>query len=164
MSTRQQKAASAFGFTILGAAISLVLTYAIAKNDTDQPIKLSVATTEATSPVETPEPASLETPPAPAPAVVSELDPASVQKGKQNYDMFCLACHGAEDTTIDSPSNLFDHKWFHGSGREEIKLTIQNGIMEKGMPGWGAMIPAEDITALVDYLISFQKPNTSTDE
>lgn len=86
-----------------------------------------------------------------------ELDPASVEKGKQTYAMFCLACHGAEDAGIDSPSNLFDSKWYHGEGREGISKSIRKGILEKGMPGWEQMIPEEDITAVIDYLVSFQK-------
>lgn len=91
------------------------------------------------------------------------LDPASIEKGKENYAMFCLACHGAEDAGIDSPSNLFDRKWYHGEGREGIEKTIRNGIVDKGMPGWGPMIPNEDIDALLDYLMSFQTTNSSTD-
>lgn len=95
---------------------------------------------------------------------IAEADPKSIQKGKENYAMFCLACHGPEDTSIDSPSNLFDEKWYHGSSRSGVEATISNGIMEKGMPGWGQMIPQEDITSLVDYLLSFQKPVPSPDE
>lgn len=94
----------------------------------------------------------------------SALDPESIKKGKQNYAMFCQGCHGPEDNGIDSPSNLFDPKWHYGAGRSGVEQSIRNGIMEKGMPSWGAMIPSEDITALVDYLMSFQKTNTSPDE
>ncbi|MDQ8182398.1 cytochrome c [Pelagicoccus sp. SDUM812005] len=100
-------------------------------------------------------------PPADAPV---QLDPASVEKGKQTYAMFCQACHGPEDPSIDSPSNLFDKKWFHGSGRDGVEKTIRDGIVDKGMPGWGPMIPSEDIDALLDYLFSFQTTETSTDE
>lgn len=90
-------------------------------------------------------------------SVANELDPASIEKGKETYAMFCLACHGAEDAGIDSPSNLFDPKWYHGEGREGIGKSIREGIVEKGMPAWGQMIPEEDITAVIDYLVSFQK-------
>ncbi|MBD5778736.1 cytochrome c [Pelagicoccus sp. NFK12] len=100
-------------------------------------------------------------PQSPSPA---KADPASIQKGKETYAMFCQACHGPEDPSIDSPSNLFDRKWFHGEGRAGVEKSIREGIMEKGMPGWGPMIPSEDIDAILDYLFSFQTTETSTDE
>ncbi|EDY81625.1 hypothetical protein VDG1235_1243 [Verrucomicrobiia bacterium DG1235] len=78
--------------------------------------------------------------------------------------MFCQACHGAEDAGIDSPSNLFDPKWYYGGSRSGIELTIRNGIIDKGMPAWGEMIPEEDINALVDYIISFQKSESTINE
>ncbi|MDQ8185884.1 c-type cytochrome [Pelagicoccus sp. SDUM812002] len=94
----------------------------------------------------------------------TKIDPATVEKGKQTYAMFCQACHGPEDPTVDSPSNLFDKKWYHGEGRSGVEKSIRDGIMEKGMPGWGPMIPSEDIDAILDYLFSFQTIETSTDE
>ncbi len=100
----------------------------------------------------------------PQPPSPAKYDPASIEKGKQTYAMFCQACHGPEDPSIDSPSNLFDKKWYHGEGRSGVEKSIREGILEKGMPGWGPMIPSEDIDAILDYLFSFQTTETSTDE
>ncbi len=150
MSTLQQKAASSFTLTVLASVLSIALSYVVASTDPAPP---KPAYTAAPKAKEVPPP----TPQEAQPTMASVLDPVSVAKGKQNYEMFCLACHGAEDTTVVSPSNLFDPQWHHGAGREGVEKSIRTGIMEKGMPGWEAMIPEEDIIALVDYLFSFQK-------
>lgn len=86
---------------------------------------------------------------------------ASVEKGKTSYGMFCQACHGPEDTTIDSPSNLFDTKWYNSDGPHGIEKTIREGIAEKGMPAWGQMISDEEISSIIAYLLSFQNPDAS---
>lgn len=160
MKTRQNQAATFFGLSIVGFGLCIALAFIASNAESNSPAEKPAYKPAATSSKTEPVVAQLPETPSPDPTPVATkvtLDPASVQKGKQNYDMFCLACHGAEDTAIDSPSNLFDAKWYHGSDREGIELSIKNGIYEKGMPGWGEMIPAEDITALVDYLISFQQ-------
>lgn len=84
-------------------------------------------------------------------------DPAIVALGKENYTSFCLACHGPEGSSIDSPSNLFDTKWYHGGRPAEIEWTILHGVLEKGMPGWGEILEAADTTAITAYLVSLQK-------
>ncbi len=158
MKTLGNKAATSLGATLLGAgfcaAIAVVASLSTPQElDGTPDYKTETASPEAAEPQET-QPSG---PVVKAASDKTSLDPASVAKGKQNYEMFCLACHGAEDASIDSPSNLFDSKWYHGSGRSGIENTIKSGISEKGMPGWEAMIPSEDISALVDYLISFQQ-------
>ncbi|MBK1876953.1 c-type cytochrome [Pelagicoccus mobilis] len=161
MKTLQNKASNYFALSAAGFITSLALSFAAANPEPKPQAAAPAQPAQVSLELSKPEPAAPPVPETPAPV---ELNPESVKKGKQNYDMFCLSCHGPEDVGIDSPSNLFDSKWHHGAGRSGIELTIRNGIMEKGMPGWGAMIPAEDITALVDYLISFEKQNASTDE
>ena len=161
MKTLQSKAAKTFGLTAGGFTICLALSFVAAnpKNPPPEESKRNV-------PLNTPKDSATERTVEISPSKASQpmLDPESIKKGKQNYDMFCLACHGPEDNGIDSPSNLFDPKWHYGSGRNGIQTSIKDGIIEKGMPGWGAMIPADDITALVDYLMSFQKTTTAPDE
>lgn len=83
-------------------------------------------------------------------------DEAIVAAGKDTYTGLCFACHGATTATGDSPSNLFDGKWYHGAQPSEIEHTILTGVLEKGMPGWGEILPAEDITAVAAFIISQQ--------
>ncbi len=84
-------------------------------------------------------------------------DASVVALGKENYASFCQACHGEEGNKADSPSNLFDTKWYHGGTPAEIEHTILTGVLEKGMPGWGEILAPEDTTALTAYLLGFPK-------
>lgn len=84
--------------------------------------------------------------------------------GKEIYAGLCKACHGEETVQGDSPSNLFDTKWYHGEKPTEIEAIVQRGILEKGMPGWGEVLPVEDVTAVVAYLLSVQPAPTRASE
>lgn len=79
-----------------------------------------------------------------------------VKVGKEIYAGLCKACHGEEGVQVDAPSNLFDANWHHGSKPSEIEGVVLRGILEKGMPAWGEVLPAEDIAATVAYLLSLQ--------
>lgn len=87
-----------------------------------------------------------------------------VEAGRRAYAMFCLACHGAEDAGVDSPSNLFDGTWHHGDSASAIERSIREGISEKGMPGWGQMISDQEINAVLAYLLSYQSKNFPDDQ
>lgn len=115
---------------------------------------------------ETPSPA--QTTPTPAPETLSTaspqdqslaalaLDATAVAAGRETYAAFCLACHGAEGNNVDSPSNLFDKTWYHGSSPSAIDRSTREGILEKGMPPWGQMLPPSDLQNVLAYLLSFQ--------
>jgi cytochrome c oxidase cbb3-type subunit 3 len=89
--------------------------------------------------------------------VAKSKDPAVVKEGKATYTSLCLTCHGAEQAKGDAPSNLFDSKWYHGGRPSEIERTILKGVVDKGMPGWGEVLPAEDTTAVTAYLLSLPR-------
>lgn len=91
-------------------------------------------------------------------------DSEKIGYGREIYAAYCLACHGAEDIDIDSPSNLFDGKWHHASDPAGIEKSIREGVMEKGMPAWGQMIPDQDIEAVIAYLLSFQLADIESHE
>jgi len=100
--------------------------------------------------------------PAPSPErdaalLAAAKDAATVKAGKETYAALCLACHGAEQAKGDSPSNLFDTKWYHGSRPSEIERTVLTGFLEKNMPPWGEVLPPEDTTAVVAFILSQQK-------
>jgi cytochrome c oxidase cbb3-type subunit 3 len=84
-------------------------------------------------------------------------DPVIVKDGKATYTSLCLACHGAEQAKSDAPSNLFDSKWYHGGRPSEIERTILKGVIDKGMPGWGEVLPENDTTAVTAYLLSLPR-------
>lgn len=84
-------------------------------------------------------------------------DPAIVKQGREIFAALCQACHGSEATQGEAASNLFDAKWHHGDTPAQIERTILSGVLDKGMPGWSEILPAEDTTALTAYLLSAQK-------
>jgi cytochrome c oxidase cbb3-type subunit 3 len=89
--------------------------------------------------------------------LAASRDAAVVKQGKATYVALCQACHGDEKTKVDSPSNLFDAKWYHGSRPTEIEHSVLTGFIDKGMAAWKDVLPPEDTTALTAYLLSFQK-------
>jgi len=96
--------------------------------------------------------------------LAASADSAVVRKGRETYASLCQSCHGeekAKDTLGDSPSNLFDDKWYNGSQPTDVERNILNGFSDKGMPAWKEVLPAEDTTALAAYLLSFQKRETA---
>lgn len=83
--------------------------------------------------------------------------PSIVKSGKATYIALCQTCHADPKVKGDSPSNLFDDKWYHGGRPHEIERTILQGVLDKNMPAWGAVLPPEDTTAVAAYLLSMQK-------
>jgi cytochrome c oxidase cbb3-type subunit 3 len=139
---------------MFAAVIAAVLTGAPGAPATRSPASPRVAAT----PVD-----DAPSPAAPAGGRDAELvaaakDATLVKQGKDSYASFCKSCHGEEKgQSSNAPSNLFDATWYHGGKPSEIERTLLKGIAEKGMPGWGEVLPAEDTTALTAYLLSFQK-------
>jgi cytochrome c oxidase cbb3-type subunit 3 len=80
-----------------------------------------------------------------------------IKAGKATYLGLCQSCHADPKAKGDSPSNLFDTKWYHGSRPSEIERTIQQGVLDKGMPPWGPVLPPEDVADVTAYILSMQK-------
>lgn len=84
-------------------------------------------------------------------------DEAIVQLGRETFGSLCQACHGDASAQGEAVSNLFDAKWHHGSRPSEIERTILRGVLDRGMPGWGEILAAEDTTALTAFLLRSQQ-------
>ena len=81
----------------------------------------------------------------------SMLD-ASPERGEVIYKQLCFTCHGPEFEGGIGPA-LNDSYWQHGSTPEAILDTIKNGVPGTDMIGYKDVYPAEDITALRDFLL-----------
>jgi len=68
---------------------------------------------------------------------------------------------GAEQAKGDSPSNLFDTKWYHGSCRADRAHGAYRLPREKHA-ALGRSSPAEDTTAVVAFILSQQKSGRSS--
>ena len=93
--------------------------------------------------------------------------PASIAKGRQNYDSACQHCHGSNaqgDGPLapqnPSPPNLTDDKWDHGSSDGEIYFIIANGIPNSEMKGVRSEMTATDMWHIVNFLRSLS-PKTA---
>lgn len=78
--------------------------------------------------------------------------------GQTRFQVFCYACHAGPGTDDPTSSNLFDDQWYHGSAPTDIERGIREGFPAKGMPGWGQIIPEEEVDAIIAYVLSFQAP------
>lgn len=89
-------------------------------------------------------------------AMVGDQD--RIESGKKLFQGKCMACHGMYGEGLVGP-NLTDNYWKHGGTLKEIKSTIENGVVEKGMLAWKASLSADDIEDVVVYVWSLNGTN-----
>ncbi|HRK06943.1 MAG TPA: cbb3-type cytochrome c oxidase N-terminal domain-containing protein [Pseudobdellovibrionaceae bacterium] len=90
-------------------------------------------------------------------AVQSALgDAAVIAEGQASYAGKCASCHADQGQGLIGP-NLTDYHWIHGDGSAgEIYKVVADGVADKGMPPWGAVIPADEMKSLLVYLLSLR--------
>jgi mono/diheme cytochrome c family protein len=97
----------------------------------------------------------------PAADVKIPTDPI-LRKGQRLYQIYCTACHGPQGhgdgpsaTDLKPPLRDFGAgPWKFGSTPAAVRLVIANGIPGTRMPGLGSALPAEDLDALVAYVLT----------
>ena len=82
----------------------------------------------------------------------------TVRKGQEVFMKNCLACHGPQGGGLIGP-NLTDDHWIHGGKISNIKQTVENGVLEKGMLKWKGAIPDSEIEAVVAYIWTLHGTN-----
>ena len=65
-----------------------------------------------------------------------------------HYAHYCADCHGT-DMDGGMASSLIDSRWEYGASDAAIFASIAVGIPEDGMPGFGTVMNAAQIDALV---------------
>jgi cytochrome c oxidase cbb3-type subunit 3 len=84
-----------------------------------------------------------------------EADKALAAKGKEKFDMYCVACHSADGTgnqAMGAP-NLTDNIWLYGGSLSTIKKTIsggRNGLM----PAHAEFLGEAKVQVLAAYIYS----------
>jgi cytochrome c oxidase cbb3-type subunit 3 len=86
------------------------------------------------------------------------VDPSVLASGAQLFAQNCAACHRADGGGLIGP-NLTDDYWIHGGTLSEIRKTIDEGVLTKGMPAWGKVLQPPQITALAAYVYSLRGSN-----
>lgn len=85
-------------------------------------------------------------------------DQTKMGLGAEVYVQNCLPCHGDKGQGIVGP-NLTDDYWLHGGNPLEIRKTIVEGVIEKGMVAWGPILGDEKIDAVTAYIWSLHGSN-----
>ena len=80
-------------------------------------------------------------------------DHEKIEEGKEVFVGKCASCHGPNGGGLIGP-NLADSYWIHGGKLENIKMTIENGVLDKGMLAWKGVLKEEEILAVVAYVHS----------
>jgi cytochrome c553 len=83
---------------------------------------------------------------------------ADLQKGQVLFKTYCATCHAPNGAGLVAP-NLTDSDIIHGSDKESIVRVITNGVIDKGMPTWGNVLKAEEISDLADHIKSIMGKN-----
>ena len=85
-------------------------------------------------------------------------DQRIISEGKQTFTLYCAACHRADGGGQIGP-NLTDDSWIHGGSLSEIRATINDGVLAKGMPEWGKVLKPDQVTAVTVYVKSLGGTN-----
>ena len=80
-------------------------------------------------------------------------DAKTIADGKAVFTTNCAVCHRADAGGNIGP-NLTDEYWLHGGQISEIAKTISEGVLDKGMPNWGKMLPPAQVTSVTVYVAS----------
>lgn len=85
-------------------------------------------------------------------------DEAAVQAGAALFQTNCMACHGPQGQGLIGP-NLTDDYWIHGNQNTDLFNVITNGVPDKGMTPWGAILPPEDRVEVIAFIRSIHGSN-----
>ncbi|RME68433.1 MAG: cytochrome C oxidase subunit III [Verrucomicrobia bacterium] len=86
-------------------------------------------------------------------------DDAVVAAGREVFETNCVACHlaslrGKEESPAAIGPSLVDSEWIHGGNPMDIRNTVSNGVLEKGMPAWGTVLGDQKVAEVVAYILS----------
>lgn len=91
-------------------------------------------------------------------ALVALKDEASLKEGAENFQKFCVSCHGPQAGGMVGP-NLTDEFWIHGGGIKNVYTTIKKGVPAKGMISWELVFSQKQMQNLGSYVLSLQGTN-----
>ena len=88
--------------------------------------------------------------------LVLSKDPDALSAGKSVFVSKCAACHVSDGGGLVGP-NLADTSWIHGKGKlSDIYGVVRDGVPDKGMPAWGALLTDPELNQVVAYVKKFQ--------
>jgi len=85
-------------------------------------------------------------------------DGTALAAGKDIFMTRCLPCHGDKGQGLIGP-NLTDDNWIHGGTLKEIRNTVNNGVIQKGMIAWKDQLSPDQINNVVAYIWNLNGTN-----
>ncbi|MCB1229236.1 MAG: c-type cytochrome [Verrucomicrobiae bacterium] len=78
-----------------------------------------------------------------------------LMKGAWLFDRNCAFCHEKDGRGAVGP-NLTDWYFIHGATRDDMHRVVQEGVPEKGMPTWKAILKPTDLRLIEHYVWSLR--------
>jgi cytochrome c oxidase cbb3-type subunit 3 len=82
-------------------------------------------------------------------------DPAALELGRTVWTSNCAACH-REDGGGSIGPNLADAYWIHGGSLDAVYRTVNEGVLDMGMPAWGEVLKPDELSAVVAFTSTFR--------
>jgi len=86
-------------------------------------------------------------------------DAEAVAAGEKIFTTQCFACHDKGQGRVALGSNLTDEYWVRGGAPTDIHEVVTNGIPEKGMTPWGAILGEEGVSQVTAYVLTIRNTN-----
>ncbi|SFT13022.1 cytochrome c oxidase cbb3-type subunit 3 [Sulfitobacter marinus] len=92
----------------------------------------------------------------------ADLNRYAVARGGAVFRANCSQCHGSGAAGAKGYPNLLDDDWLWGGDMAEIEYTVRHGIRNEQdddarysqMPAFGEMLEKDEITAVVEHVVS----------
>jgi cytochrome c oxidase cbb3-type subunit III len=85
-------------------------------------------------------------------------DPVALKRGGENFQKYCISCHGPQGQGMVGP-NLTDDYWIHGGGIKNVFSTIKQGVPAKGMISWQLVFTPKQMQEVASYVLSLHGTN-----
>lgn len=85
-------------------------------------------------------------------------DPDILASGGKIFGQQCAVCHRADAGGNIGP-NLTDDYWIHGGDIKSVYTTIKEGVPDKGMISWKAMLSPIQMRDVANYIKSLKGSN-----
>jgi cytochrome c oxidase cbb3-type subunit 3 len=82
----------------------------------------------------------------------------AIEDGKKTFTTNCVVCHRADGGGLIGP-NLADNYWIHGATLTDVYNTVNNGVLDKGMPPWGKVLKPEQVRNVAAYVSTLHGSN-----
>ncbi|MBI3961974.1 MAG: c-type cytochrome [Deinococcus sp.] len=94
-----------------------------------------------------------------APEIPSQTTGGSPARGSRLYAATCVVCHGPNGEGNIGPA-LNSPQFLESRNDQYIRSVITEGVLSKGMPTWGVVLTADQITDLVAFIRGWQAAAT----